>query len=265
MASLSDSSLRMKISVLAVASLLILLGILYAVLRPEEKKVDRYSPVVELPADFAVIVDHPLSIEDRMAIACLTPVLFQGGGYHPLIILNEDNSLPRQVIYTLTHLKRDYTKILFTDSEGRASALNGQLSGASLSQIEEENVFPLTADICSRFIGFDDIITVSSYEEALWAAPIARHDNMALVKGEPTFTSQEHAWSEMRLRKIPADYIIATNPYDHDLGTLKNNTPDYDDYDDPWFCPDLSLAAAELAAYHNAYVITNTTTTDTVD
>jgi len=102
-------------------------------------------------------------------------------------------------------------------------------------------------------------MTVSTYEEALWASPIACRDGLTIVSGESTFASQEEAWEALRSGGTSCDYMVVTNPSDHSLETLKASTADYDPYDDPWFCPDLSLISALMAGYHTAYVVTDST------
>ena len=254
-----------KAVAIAAVTLLAMGGGLYYLLKEEERPVDLYSPTVEVPADFMVLVEYPATQEDMMAISCLTPLLFLGGNFHPLMVLDQENSLSRQELFTLSHWNTDYTKLLFGNGEGTLDRINSQLADAGLSPVEEGMSFPLTTDICASFVGFDGAMTVSDFEESLWSATYAKNMNLAMMKGRSTFATQEEVWTVLSTMGVKADYIVATNPYDHDLDTLKANTPDYDDYDDSWFCPDLSVISSVLSAYHDAYVLTGMTVLGSVD
>ncbi|MGA1821538.1 MAG: C25 family cysteine peptidase [Thermoplasmatota archaeon] len=260
-----NRKLIVKIGAAAVVVILVIGVVMLFALRAEEEREEEYSPDTELPEDFMVIVDNPSSEEDLLAIAALTPLLYLGGDYHPLVIIEEDGDLSPQLLFTLTNLETDREKLIFSNREDTFAKVNAQLGNSGLSEAAEGMLFPLTTDVCSRFVGFDGIMTVGSYEEALWAAPIAKMDNKAMVFGETTFQYQEQAWAYMAGIGINADYIIAANPNDHSVETLSNRTVDYDTYDNAWFCPDLSVHAAQMAAYHDAYVITRITPQENVD
>jgi len=256
------------IKMVAVAAVIALLlaGLLAILLLPsKEKTKDLYDPSVEAPLDFMVIVEYPKTQEDMAAIACLTPLLFHGDTYHPLMILDQQDELSRQETYTLTHWDTDHTKILFANDEAIFERINTQLSAESLSPIEEQYNLKLTQKASAMFYGFNGVLSVGSYEEALWVSTLAKQKNLAVVVDEPTYSSQEQVWNELQSLGIPANYIVATNPWDFELGSLKANTPDYDDYDDAWFCPALSVVSAELAAYHDGYMITRAAPQATVD
>jgi len=248
-----------KVISIAVASLLLLSGLLYLVTREEKEKVDIYSPTEDLPDEYVVLIDYPDDEKDLQAIASLTPLVMKDGKYHTMLILDPEGGLSRQQLYTLTHLKEDRTKILFTGDETSRENIDSQLTSEGLSGIEEERIYPLTTSSCGMFRGFSGAVTVGSYEESLWAAAVACLDNMAMVDGGPTYRSQEEAWNDLAERGIPSDYVIVTNPHDHSLEALHAGTPEYDAYDDPWFCPDLSVLTAVMSGYHDAYVITNAT------
>lgn len=260
-----DRKLTIKIAAVSFAVILVIGVIMLFALRGEGEKEEEYSPDTGLPEDFMVIVDNPRTEDELLAVASLTPLLFLGGEYHPLVIIEEDGDLSTQLLFTLTHLDTDREKLIFSNREDTFAKVNAQLGNNGLTEAPEGMHFPLTSDVCSRFDGFDGIMTVASYEEALWAAPIAKMDNMALVKGEPSFEYQEQAWARLSQNGIPSNYIIAANPNDHSVEILSNKTEDYDTYDNAWFCPDLSVHAAQMAAYHDAYVITRITSRDTVD
>ena len=260
-----DKRKLLKVSTAALAGLLVLGGALYYLISEEKKEGELYSPTVAVPEDFMVIVEYPGSEEDMLAISCLTPLLFMGGNHHPLIVLDRENELSRQELFTLSHWRTDRQKMFFGNGEGTLSTVNSQLSDAGLSTVEEFNAFPLTTDICASFIGFAGAMTVSTYEESLWVATHAKRENLAMIQGRATFGSQEDAWERLASAGVSAEYVVVTNPNDHNLAILKNQTMDYDDYDDPWFCPDLSVISSVLCAYHDGYMITDTPSVGSVE
>ncbi|MGA1872800.1 MAG: C25 family cysteine peptidase [Thermoplasmatota archaeon] len=253
-----------RIAIGVVALLLLAGGLALILSRPGERPRVIYDPDTELPADYMFIVDYPESEEDLLSVAALTSAQFMGGEYHPLVVCDPEGGLSRQLLFTLENLNTDRQKYLFTNKETSLTLINTQLGDIGASQIDEENVLPLTPDVSSRFVGFNDVITVSSYEEALWAVTYAKRNGLGVVKGEPTFLSQESAWSALRSQEIPLDYLVVTNPRDLTLESL-HGTPDYDTYDDAFFTPAMSLMTAQISAYHDAYVITNTTPASSVD
>jgi len=256
---MEEKSNRSRVLKAAAIGTIILLaggGLLFVFLREEEPGVPIYAPTTELPGDFIVIADYPDTQEDMMSISCLAPLLFHGGSFHPLLILDQDGYLSRQELYTLSHWKTDRPKLLFSNGEGVLDNVNAQLEGEGLEPVQEGMLFPLSGDICGVFFGFDGAITVGSYEESLWTATYAKTKNLAMVTGAPTFLDQEDVWAALDEMGLGADYIVVTNPHDHDLTSLQNGTEDYDEYDDAWFCPDLSVSASVLSAYHDAFVLT---------
>lgn len=253
-----ENKTKMKFFAAAAIVVLLLAGVMALVLfRPKEEAKDYYEPEVELPADYTVIVEYPKSQEDLFAIATLTPVLFKDGRYHPMMILSPEDELSRQQLFTMSHWKTDREKIFFSNSPELSEKITMQLDSEGLMGINEGATYPLTNLVSGTFFGFDGVITVASYKEALLTASLAKQKNYAMVKGPSTYSSQEQVWEEMSKMGVPANYIVATNPYDFDLTLLSENTPDYDPYDDAWFCPALSGVAAELAAFHDAYMITD--------
>jgi hypothetical protein len=248
---------HLKFVAVAVVALLLLGGLIaFLALRKKPVEEELYKPSVEAPMDFMVIVEYPKDDNDLFSIAALTPLLFQGGTFHPLMILDEQDELSRQEIYTLNHWNTDHPKMLFANDEAVFERVNTQLDAEGLSPVEEQYSFKLDRFACGMFYGFTGAMTAATYEEALWVGTLAKNKNLAVVHGDPTYASQKEVWAELSAMGLPANYIVATNPYDHDLETLKANTPDYDEYDDAWFCPDLSVLSAELSAYYDGYVIT---------
>lgn len=261
----NSKEMKVKIGAVSVFALLILGGTLWFLLREEKPEEMGYQPDTGLPDDYMVIVQNPESERDLFSIACLTSILFKDGVYHPMVVLDEDQKLSSHLLYTLTHLNRDREKILFSNDGVSLEEINSQLSENDLVEVNEELTFPLAPDVCSRFEGFDGLMTVASYEEALWAGTIAKDRNLALVEGEPTYHSQEEAWNMLSASGFDAGYIVVTNPNDHSVELLSNRTPEYDDYDNSWFCPDLSVHAAQMAAYHDGYVMTRAQPLESVE
>ncbi len=251
--------------VVGIVLLLVGFGAFYMLREKEPREPKLYSPDTELPADYMLIVDYPRSQTDQLSIAALTSVQFKGGQYHPLVVCDPEGGLSRQLQFTLGNLETDREKYLFTNQEGSMTHINTQLGDMGGSLIKEENVFPLSPDVSSRFTGFDGVMTVASYEEALWSTVYAKKYNLGMVYDEEgTFTSQEQVWAELRSMDLNADYIVVANHRDRSLERI-HQSPDYDTYDDAFFTPDMSLMAAQMAAYHDGYVITNATPVDSVD
>ncbi|MCK5561868.1 MAG: hypothetical protein KAJ51_14810, partial [Thermoplasmata archaeon] len=59
------------------------------------------------------------------------------------------------------------------------------------------------------------------------------------------------------------NYIVIVNPYDISWESLSENVQNYDVYDSSFHVPALSAVAAEVAAYHEAYVLTDYTPSTT--
>jgi hypothetical protein len=173
-------------------------------------------------------------------------------------VCDPSGGLSDQLLFTLNNLENDRQKVLFTNKETSLGNINRQLEQVGLLTINDSAVYPLSTDISKTFYGFSGVLTVEDYEESLWGAVYSKRMGLAMVAGERTFLSQEDAWSSLKMMGIDADYAVVANPNDHSLETIKR-TPDYDEYDNAFFCPDLSLMAAQLSAYHDAYVITNIT------
>jgi len=263
---------RARISRPALVRIAIVIGIIFLMtgglaiflLRPTEKPGMVYEPDTELPADYMFIVDYPETQEDLFSIAALTSAQFMGGDYHPLVVCSPEGGLSRQLLFTLENLETDRQKYLFTNKDTSLTFINTQLGDIGASSISDENVFPLTTDITSRFVGFNKLMTVSSYEEALWSVVYAKNNGYGIVKGDPTFSNQEEEFAALRAQDLRSDYLIVTNPRDINLDAL-HTTQDYDTYDDAFFTPAMSLMTAQMAAYHDAFVITNTTPLSSVD
>jgi hypothetical protein len=236
----------------AAVLILILAGIALLYPTPEEEQVFRYEPTVELPDDFMILVDEPQDYNDMIFIAALSSLAVSEDDYYPMFIL-EKGALDQHELWAIEHMDNsDVPKLVFTDSESTKELLRSQLG-----EIPDENFFKPGPTALAQFKGFDDYISVGSYAEALWVAPLAKVENKVIIKDKSTYSCQTKVWEELSAKGIPANYIIMTNPYDFDTTTLAENVQDYDEYDSKFHVRSLSVLAAELAAYREAYVITH--------
>ena len=211
---------------------------------------EKYSPTIDLPADYIVLVEEPKDTFDLTFIAALSSVVVHNG-YHPMFILDE-GKLDQHQLFTIQQLGLDSVPaLLFTNNDGIAAGLQEYV------QVNDTNIFPKTAGILAEFKGYDDFISVNTYEEALWAAPLANVENKVIKIGKKSFNSQEEVWERLKANGVDADYIIITNPYDLNTVMLEENAAGYDPYDTQFHIDALSAVAAEMSAYHQAYVITS--------
>ncbi len=229
--------------------LLLLTSFAYLLLREEGPKGPEYSPSVDLPADYGVLMEMPVD-EEGMLFSTMLSSLVVGpdGTYHPYFVLTEDGSLDAHQADTLSSLGLETLDFLLFCKDPEASfPAEGQVKVAG-----KYDMGPLSL---GRFKGFDGLLTVKDHEEGLWAAPIARLTNKVLVGGPSTFGSQDEAWSELRELDVPFDYVMVVNPDDLSVQTL-GSSPGYNGSDDKFHIPALSAVAGEVAAYRSAYVLT---------
>jgi hypothetical protein len=109
---------------------------------------------------------------------------------------------------TIEHMSiKDVPKLLFTNSEEVISSVQ--------SQVDNVEVFEKNNDILLDFKGFDGTISVGSYEEALWVAPLANLENKMITVGKSTYKYQEDVWGEMagKSRRLSYRYFLY-NGYD---------------------------------------------------
>jgi hypothetical protein len=238
----------------AAVLIIILAGVLVFYPSAGEEKKFKYEPTIELPQDYMIFVEEPQDENDMFFIAALSSRAVDSEDYHPMFVFDAQDGLDQHQIWTIEHMDiSDVPKLVFTNSDGSVEKLRSQLG-----DIADENVFPKEDKTLAQFMGFNDVISVGSYEEALWVAPLAKIDNRVIIKGESTFFSQNEVWEVLSSKGINADYIIVTNPNDFDAATLIENVEGYNNYDSKFHVNALSGLAAELAAVHEAYVITNT-------
>lgn len=246
---------RKRVFAVAVTAIL-LIAILAYLLSPEEVKA-KHKPTLDLPSDYMIIVDEPENEWDMMFVAALSPLVVNNG-YHPMFIVG-NGSLDDHQMWTIDHMTiSDAPKLLFTNSE--------ETAGAIASQLENVEVFEKSANILREFRGFDGSISVGSYEEALWVAPLANVENKNILIGKSTYQFQEDVWGEMAQSGVDADYVIVTNPEDYRTDIfftegisykLDGSASEPRAFNYSFHIPKLSAVAAELAAYHQAYVVTD--------
>jgi hypothetical protein len=221
-----------------------------------EEKVYSYQPTRELPEEYMIFVESPQNQDDMTFIAALSCLAVREDDYHPMFIFDPSGGLDQHQIWAIEHMDiKDVPKLVFSSSEGIVEKLRSQIG-----EIPDENVFVPTKTRLGEFIGFDGFISVGSYEEALWVAPLAKIENRVIIMGPKTFSDQEQVWNVLDTMDHSADYVVLTNPYDFDVVTLSENQADYNEYDSKFHVNALSVLAAQLAAYREAYVITQTTT-----
>lgn len=235
----------------AVALILILAGIIAFFPSAGEEYVFKYEPILDLPDEYMILVDAPENLEDMIFIAALSSLAVHND-YHPMFIL-DNGKLDQHELWAIQQMdNNDIPKLIFTDSAGTIEQLR-----SVLGEIPDENIFAPGATVLSNFKGFEDVISVGSYREALWVAPLAKIENKVIIKERSTFSSQEMVWEKLSALGKSADYIVVANPYDFDRFTIKELSPGYNEYDSKFHVPALSVLAAEVAAYHEAYVITD--------
>ena len=238
------------ISAVAVVGLAAL-GIFYFT-RPGEEGIPPYEPTIDLPENYIVLVDEPENMDDMMFIASLSSIAVREQ-YHPMFIL-EDGSLDEHQLWTIDHMVdniKNAPKLLITSEEATYNSVKAQVDGVVRYNVSN--------DVLASFRGFDGVIDVNSYPEALWAASVAAVENRVIRLGRTTFANQEESWDRLKENGIVARYIVVANPYDLSTELLSNSTEYYDDYDSLFHTPALSCVAAQLAAYHKAYVLTDIT------
>jgi hypothetical protein len=240
--------------VLSIAVVCMLLVMVFVFTRGEVEKPAKL-PTIELPDDYIVIAELPHTEVQRAFVASLSSIIVRGDEYHPFF-LTVNGMLDEHQMWTLFNMGLASTpKLLFTNSETITASVE--------SQLENVQVFPALNDTLADFKGFNGTLSVNSYEEALWAAPVAHLEDKVIVLGKSTFQSQEEAHQHLYTKhELPANYVIATNPTDYGLAgwdMVRDTEKLLNGKFDRWHIPHLSIMTAQLAAYHDAYVITNVT------
>ncbi|MGQ9582348.1 MAG: C25 family cysteine peptidase [Thermoplasmatota archaeon] len=196
-----------------------------------------HIPSFVLPTDYIIAVEEPQSEWEMMFIACLAPVVAHNG-YHPMFVL-EDGRLDDHALWTIQSSDlADLPVLLFSNSSEVESSLK--------KQVGDVTRLSLTRRTLENFASFEGHITVRSYREALWVSGLAAARNCTIGPGPSSFRTQEQVWREMARSGLPASYVVVTNPRDWDTEGF-----------DMWHIRALSAVAAEVAAHHRAYVVTD--------
>jgi hypothetical protein len=245
---------RKKVFAVAVTSLLVLAIFVYLLMGEEEKK--RHVATIDLPQQYMIFVEEPETEEDMLFIAALTPLVVKEE-YNPLFILG-NGSLTDHQLWTIEHMTiKDVPKLLFTNSEDVFASVSSQVDGVI--------PFAKSNEILRDFKGFEGEITVGSYEEALWVAPLATMENKMITVGKSTYEYQEEVWGELSAAGIDANYVVVTNPMDYLTDEFYTEGIAYKQDGNPvsptpyvatFHIPKLSVMAAQVAAYRQAYVVT---------
>jgi len=195
-------------------------------------------PTYVLPTDYIIAVEEPQTEYEMAFIACLSPVI-NHNGYHPFFIL-EGGQLDAHSLSTVQSSDlSDLPVLLFSNSSDAEKSLSGQL--ANVKRLN------MTRATLENFAGFEGRITVRSFREALWVAGLAAAKNFTISLGPATYKTQEQVWNAMKKLGIPASYVVVANPKDYSEKI----------FEDLVNARALSAVAGELAAYHQAYVITD--------
>lgn len=250
---LSTKKGKMTVAV-ALVALIIAAGGLFLLLRgpPEEKGIE-YDPSIELPSDYGILMENPVDNRTMMFSAMLSSLAVEEDGtYHPMFILTEDGMLDDHQLDTIEKMgMEDLPFLVFTEDPETEPPAARQVN-------KVEGIYAIDGLTLAEFKGFTDVLTVATYEEALWASSIAKRENKVLVEGPRTYESQEEAWSHLRSLGVPFDYVMLVNPLDYSVEAL-GDSPGYDDFDDQFHIPAISAVAGEVAAYRDAYVLTQYT------
>ena len=220
---------------------------------PRERRVEVMAFERGPEAPYFIFLPEPKNEYERIFFVSASALSVSTGKYCPIFMF-DDNGLDSHQISTIRNMSEIKKGIVFSNNDDLAEALIKQL-GMNLT------LYPLSFDVIKRFGENNGTITVSSYKEALWASPIAAIKNMRIVYGATTYKCQEDAWEELHSMGVNATYVVVTNPMDYmPRVSWKNYTCAEDIANgtfDKWHIPSISLVAAELAAYHKAYVLTD--------
>lgn len=191
---------------------------------------------VQLPDKFYILVDEPKDQDGMAFVAALSSIQWAGGSYHPLFVLDRGELDDHQLwtVSTMTGYAAPF--VLFTNSEETRMSVEAQLGADMVT------TYPATDGVLASFLGFNGAISVSSYAEAMWVAPLAQAEGKVIVLGQRTFLTQEDVWAELTAaRGLKANYVVVANPDDWQLLPFNE-----------YHIPKLSAVAAELAAGHTS-------------
>lgn len=212
---------------------------------------DDITPTIELPENYIIIVQEPESEEERAMVAALSVLAVHDGEFHPMFLL-EEGILDDHVLQTIENSNyADATKFLFTNDPAIVSDVGEQVTNV----VEKPFTKKEFNHEMQSLMGYEGKISVGSYEEAIWVAPLANLENKVIVLDRSTYDTQEEVWDELYEEGVIGRYIIITDPGDW-RGEETYYTV-FNDQNTSYHIPSISLVAAELAAYHQAYVLTD--------
>lgn len=249
-----SKSKNKTILAIAIVSILIVAGIAaFFMSGVKEDKGFIYSPTIELPQEYGIIMEEPTDNDTMMFAAMLSSLAVEKDGtYHPFFILEEGGNLDDHQLDTIDKMGLgNMPYLIFSNDPETDPPAAGQVS-------EVFGVYGMEGQELAEFMGFEGVLTVASYEEALWAASIAKNSNRVMIRGPSSFSSQEEAWSELRQMGVPFDYVMVANPMDYSTEAL-HFSPGYDTFDDQFHIEGISAVTGEVAAYRDAYVLTQYT------
>jgi len=221
---------------ISVAIVVILISVVF--LQTMVKPVPSQREYIYLPDNYMIFIESPKNEKEAMFVSMLTPIVMHNGEYHPLFLL-DNGRLNSHEVYTINTINPyEWYGIVISNYTSTMVNISTQLNMDKSRFRTYEHDF----SFFDRIAGFDGIITVSDFEESLWASSISSMENKKMVVGKNTYTAQEQAWDYLAMKTSP-DYVVITNP--HEYYKI-----------DAFHIMGLSSLAGEVAAYHNAIVIT---------
>ncbi len=212
---------------------------------------EKITPTVELPENYIILVKDPENEEERAMVAALSALAVHNDEFHPIFML-EEGKLDDHALWTIEHSTyMDATKYLFTNDPSMLPDVEAQVSNVIEMPFERKEF----NKAMQSFIGYDGKISVGSYKEAIWVSPLANLENKVIVLDKSTYDAQEDVWDALQESGVDGSYVIITNP--DDWKGQETFYTVFNDFNESYHIPSLSLVAAELAAYHNAYVLTD--------
>ena len=259
-----DSAATFK-GLAVVVVLMVLLASLSLVALDWSNDEDEAAKVGDHPLadNYMIFVDEPTNDEEMALVYALSCLTVRDGQYFPLQVLGEDG-LDDHQLWTLQYsANKEAKKYVF--SNGAQVTVEQQLR--TVGADAEIELHPFTANEVNTVLRgflenegpyqFEKEIKVSSHHEALWVSGLAAQQNAIITYGNSgTYSSQEKVWEAMDREGIPAGYVLVANPDDY-LGddiyfSIFNGVRTSYHY------PSMSVVAAEIAAYRQAYVVTQT-------
>lgn len=235
---------------------LILLTAILASIRIESSEGKDYNPNTELLPDYIIVTERPSTDEQRVLTVGLSSLAVKDGKYHPLFFV-DSLGLDDHQLWTIEHLKNNDVPyyIFYFSHENIPDVIQEQLKSIGITpQIVP---YRLTSSVLKDFKGFRGIIYASTYEEALWIVPLAQLKERIIIYGKQTFRSQEDVWEALKREGLDAKYVVVTNPEDWQDMNSHFFDVNGNEYNLSFHVKDLSLLAAQIAAFRQGYVFTD--------